>query len=183
LDHMENTRKRKISGQLNGRKVNFTRNRHVKLGAEWIEVEVTAAMDEAAANKIWHCGQPLVSFTTSHGLVTVQVKPALNGYNLSWRGLSVEAHVYTAREAELARLMPVKKKPDTSKRLLCPMPGLVISVHVSEGQPIKAGDTLAVVEAMKMQNILRAERDSVVKKVNAKAGESLGVDFVIMEFE
>jgi propionyl-CoA carboxylase alpha chain len=182
LDHTENNRKRKISGQLNGRAVSFSRSRHVRLGPTWIEVEVSDAMDVAVANSIWRTGQPIVTFATSTGPMTVQVKPALNGYTLIWRGVSVEAHVYTAREAELARLMPEKKKPDTSKKLLCPMPGLVVSINVIAGQAIKAGDALAIVEAMKMQNVLRAERDVTVKKINAKAGDSLGVDFVIMEF-
>ena len=96
--------------------------------------------------------------------------------------MALEAHVYTPREAELARLMPEKKIADTSKKLLCPMPGLVVSLAVYEGQDVKAGDTLAIVEAMKMQNVLRAERDVSIKKINAKAGDSLGVDAVIMEF-
>ncbi len=182
LDHIENTRKRKITGQLNGRKVTFTRQRHVRLGSDWSEVEVSEAMDIAAANTIWRTGQPLVSFETSNGPMTVQVKPALNGYTLSWRGIAIEAHVYTAKEAELARLMPETTTADTSKKLLCPMPGLVVSIHVIEGQFVKSGDTLAVVEAMKMQNVLRAERDVTIQKINAKAGDSLGVDFVIMEF-
>ncbi|MBM3521239.1 MAG: biotin/lipoyl-binding protein, partial [Alphaproteobacteria bacterium] len=87
------------------------------------------------------------------------------------------------REAELARLMPAKKAADTSKKLLCPMPGLVISIAVSEGQEVKAGEPLAIVEAMKMENILRAERDAKVKKVRAAKGDSLAVDAVILEFE
>ena len=78
--------------------------------------------------------------------------------------------------------MPVKVPPDTSKLLLCPMPGLVVSIAVNEGQEVKAGETLAVVEAMKMENVLRAERDLTVAKLNAKAGDSLAVDAVIMEF-
>ena len=96
--------------------------------------------------------------------------------------MSVDAHVYTIREAELVRLMPERKIPDTSKKLLCPMPGLVVALHVEEGAEVKAGDALAIVEAMKMENILRAERDGVVKKINAKTGDSLSVDAVIMEF-
>jgi propionyl-CoA carboxylase alpha chain len=78
--------------------------------------------------------------------------------------------------------MPEKVAADTSKLLLCPMPGLVKAIHVSVGQEVKAGDTLAVVEAMKMENVLRAERDGAVKKVNAKAGDSLAVDAIILEF-
>jgi propionyl-CoA carboxylase alpha chain len=178
LDHIENSRKRKITGQLNGRKVMFDRMRHVRVGTEWIELEVTAALDELAQAATWRTGEPLVTM----GQMTFQVQAIANGYRLSWRGVTVDVHVFTPREAELARLMPEKKIADTSKKLLCPMPGLVVSVAVVEGQAVKAGDTLAVVEAMKMQNVLRAERDVTIKTVNAKAGESLGVDAVIMEF-
>ena len=78
--------------------------------------------------------------------------------------------------------MPPKKAADSSKAVRCPMPGLVVSISVSEGQEVKAGETLAVVEAMKMENVLRAERDGVVKAINAKPGDSLAVDAVIMEF-
>jgi propionyl-CoA carboxylase alpha chain len=96
--------------------------------------------------------------------------------------VTVDAHVYTLREAELVKLMPEKVAPNTSKKLLCPMPGLVVALHVGEGAEVKAGDALAIVEAMKMENILRAERDGTVKKINVKAGDSLSVDAVIMEF-
>jgi propionyl-CoA carboxylase alpha chain len=78
--------------------------------------------------------------------------------------------------------MPVKKVTDSGKAVRCPMPGLVIAVAVAEGQEVKAGETLAVVEAMKMENVLRAERDGVVKTIKAKPGDSLAVDAVIMEF-
>ncbi|MEQ9529411.1 MAG: DUF2118 domain-containing protein, partial [Parvibaculaceae bacterium] len=77
---------------------------------------------------------------------------------------------------------PEKVAPDTSKMLLCPMPGLVKAIHVKEGQEVKAGEALAVVEAMKMENILRAEFDCTVEKVNAEPGDSLAVDAVIMEY-
>jgi lipopolysaccharide transport protein LptA len=99
-----------------------------------------------------------------------------------YRGVVLEAHVYTEREAELARLMPEKVAADTSKKLLCPMPGLVIAIQAVVGQEVKAGEPLAIVEAMKMENILRAERDVTIKAVNAKKGDSLQVDAVIMEF-
>jgi propionyl-CoA carboxylase alpha chain len=78
--------------------------------------------------------------------------------------------------------MPAKQLADSTKAVRCPMPGLVLSVAVAEGQEVKAGEPLAVVEAMKMENVLRAERDGTVKKVNAKAGDSLTVDAVIIEF-
>jgi propionyl-CoA carboxylase alpha chain len=84
--------------------------------------------------------------------------------------------------AKLASAMPKKAPPDTSKMLLCPMPGLVVSVNVHVGQDVKAGEALAVVEAMKMENVLTAERDATVKKINAKKGDSLALDDVILEF-
>ncbi len=114
--------------------------------------------------------------------IAVQVRPIPNGLTLSYRGIQAPTYVYTQREAELAALMPIKVPADMSKFLLCPMPGLVKAVNVTEGQDVKAGDNLAVVEAMKMENILKAERDGKVKKVAAKPGDSLAVDAVIIEF-
>ena len=130
----------------------------------------------------WWPGQPVFHGTVASRTVAVQVRPIANGVNLSYRGIQAPGYVYTLREAELAALMPEKVAADMSKYLLCPMPGLVKSIAVAEGQDVKAGDALAVVEAMKMENILKAERDGKVKKVNAKAGDSLAVDAVILEF-
>jgi propionyl-CoA carboxylase alpha chain len=178
LDHVENTRKRAISGQMNGRTVPFENTRYVNLGRHWIKQEVTAEIVNAAQSCDWLPGDALVSIDG----MKVQVRSILNGYRLSWRGVTADVSVYTTREAELAKLMPEKKVADTSKALHCPMPGLVVSLAVKEGQDVKAGEPLAIVEAMKMQNILRAERDVTVKKLNAKPGDSLGVDAVIMEF-
>ena len=93
-----------------------------------------------------------------------------------------EQRLELGREAGLVALMPEKAAADTSKFLLCPMPGLVKAIHVGEGQDVEAGDALAVVEAMKMENILRAERNGKVKMVNAKPGDSLAVDAIILEF-
>jgi len=90
--------------------------------------------------------------------------------------------VYTGHEAMAARLMPEKVLSDTGKKVLCPMPGLVRSIAVTEGQEVKAGETIALVEAMKMENVLRAERDGTIRKIHAKPGESLAVDAVILEF-
>jgi len=97
-------------------------------------------------------------------------------------GIAMRARAMLPGTAALDRLMPVKLPPDTSKLLLCPMPGMVVSIAVTEGQEVKAGETLAVVEAMKMENVLRADRDLTVSRINAKPGESLAVDAVIMEF-
>ena len=112
----------------------------------------------------------------------MQVRAIPNGFTLAFRGVEARAYVYTEREANYARLMPAKKVADTAKQVLCPMPGLVVSVAVKEGQEVKAGETVAVVEAMKMENVLRAEIDGTVKKINAKPGDSLAVDAVILEF-
>jgi propionyl-CoA carboxylase alpha chain len=130
----------------------------------------------------WWPGEPVWRGTVDGRPVAVQVKTIPNGVQLAYRGISVKANVYTAREAQLAALMPVKQAADMSRFLLCPMPGLIKAVHVTEGAEVKAGDTLAIVEAMKMENVLRAERDARVKSVKAKAGDSLAVDAVIIEF-
>ena len=114
--------------------------------------------------------------------VAVQIRAVANGFALTYRGVETKAFVFTEREADYARLMPVKKIADTGKQVLCPMPGLVVSIAVKEGQEVKAGETVAVVEAMKMENVLRAEIDGTVKKINAKPGDSLAVDAIILEF-
>ncbi len=130
----------------------------------------------------WAPGDTLWTGSVGDRNVTVQVRTVQGGYRLDWQGFSVIAKVQTPRIAELDALMPEKLPPDTSKMLLCPMPGLVVSIAVAEGQEVKAGEQLAVVEAMKMENVLRAERDCTVSAIKAGVGESLAVDAVIMEF-
>ncbi len=115
--------------------------------------------------------------------MVLKVEPRTEGFRIRYRGADLDVKVRTPRAAELAKLMPEKLPPDTSKMLLCPMPGLIVSVAVEEGQEIQDGQILATVEAMKMENVLRAEKKAIVAKVNAKAGDSLAVDDVIMEFE
>jgi propionyl-CoA carboxylase alpha chain len=105
------------------------------------------------------------------------------GFRIRNRGADMKVHVRTPRQTELAELMPEKMPPDTSKMLLCPMPGLIVGVNVAVGDEVQEGQALCTVEAMKMENILRAEKKAVVTKVNAAAGDSLAVDDVIMEFE
>ncbi|MHB2266129.1 DUF2118 domain-containing protein [Aliihoeflea sp. PC F10.4] len=97
--------------------------------------------------------------------------------------MDLKAHVRTPRVAELARLMPEKLPPDTSKMLLCPMPGVITTISVKEGDEVQDGQALATVEAMKMENVLRAERRGIVKRVAVEAGASLAVDEMILEFE
>ena len=131
----------------------------------------------------WRPGEVKWTGTLDGEPVTVQVKRDGSLTLMERRGVTVKAAVLTRRIGALAELMPVKIPPDTSKLLLCPMPGLVVSIDVAEGEEVKAGQRLAIVEAMKMENILRAERDGVVSVIKAKAGDSLAVDAVIMEFE
>src|SRR5262245_14505842 len=130
----------------------------------------------------WKPGDPVWEGTIDGTPSAVQVRPVANGFDLAYRGVQTRAYVYTEREAAAARVMPVKAAADSGRMVRCPMPGLVVSIAVSEGQEVKAGETLAVVEAMKMENVLRAERDGEVKKVHAKPGDSLAVDAVILEF-
>ncbi|PVB60908.1 acetyl/propionyl/methylcrotonyl-CoA carboxylase subunit alpha [Labrenzia sp. 011] len=148
-------------------------------------VELDVAIGDGPVTTVeadWAPGDPLWSGKVGARPVTVQVRPVTGGYRLDWQGFSVVAKVMTPRVAELDQLMPEMVPPDTSKMLLCPMPGLVVSIAVSEGQEVKAGEQLAVVEAMKMENVLRAERDCTVTAIKAEAGDSLAVDAVIMEF-
>ena len=130
----------------------------------------------------WAPGVPVWQGTLDGHPVAMQVRPIANGFRLAHQGFEVAVQVFTDAEATAARLMPVTTAADTGKKLLCPMPGLVVSIAVSEGQEVKAGETLVVIEAMKMQNVLRAERDGIVKKIHATAGATLAVDALILEF-
>jgi propionyl-CoA carboxylase alpha chain len=114
--------------------------------------------------------------------ISLHVRAILNGFELAYRGTEAKVQVYTEREARYARLMPAKHLSQSEKSIRCPMPGLVVSIAVSEGQDVKAGEMLAVVEAMKMENILRAERDGIIGKIRVNPGDSVAVDAVIMEF-
>jgi propionyl-CoA carboxylase alpha chain len=194
IDHVLGERKRKISGQMAGPAVTRERRRAVRLGETEHQVEVAREGDAIAVTFLdrkgrgsslvsaWKPGDVLWSGTVDGRPVAVHVRPIANGFELAHRGIEAKAFVFTEREAQAARLMPLNKVSDSGKALRCPMPGLVLSIAVAEGQEVKAGETLVVVEAMKMENVLRAERDGVVKKIHARPGDSLAVDAVIMEF-
>ncbi|HVJ43094.1 MAG TPA: acetyl-CoA carboxylase biotin carboxylase subunit [Dongiaceae bacterium] len=130
----------------------------------------------------WQLDEVLFSGRIDGRLVTVQVERDGIGYRMSYAGAQMKVLVLLPRAAELAGHMLEKTPPDMSKYLLSPMPGLLVSLAVKEGQEVKAGQELAVVEAMKMENLLRAERDGKVVSLHAKAGDSLAVDQIIMEF-
>ncbi|MGE4081013.1 MAG: biotin/lipoyl-containing protein, partial [Reyranella sp.] len=165
--------------------------RVVMMSREPVALEVTPAQSgylvtvgerSLAIETFWSPGEPLFHGRIDDQAVAVQVDAVGSGWRLISEGGQVEALVLTPRQAELYALMPVKAAPDTSKFLLSPMPGLLSSIAVSEGQDIKAGEVLAVIEAMKMENVLRAARDGTVKILHAKPGDSLRVDQKIIEF-
>ena len=193
IDHTHNLRKRHISGQLREpEQMRFELKRVVAMGKRRVELEIEPRMIGVAivfadgrkveAHSEWKPGDALWRGTVDGADIAVQARPLLNGYALSHAGVAVDTRVYTRREAQLAALMIEHKGADGSRFLLCPMPGLVKAVAVKVGQEVKAGEQLCIVEAMKMENVLIAERDATVKAILCKEGDSLAVDAVIMEF-
>ncbi|SKA05433.1 acetyl-CoA carboxylase biotin carboxylase subunit [Consotaella salsifontis] len=195
MDHVMQERRRGISGQIfPHRAVEFDNERIAMLGrtpypfAIGRETLEGALIVTAAGGRVYHVesswmpGSPVWRGFIEGQPVVVGVEPLLNGALLSHAGTRIDARVFSPREAELFALMPQKAKGGSSKQLLCPMPGLLRVLSVAEGEEVKIGDPLAVVEAMKMENQLRAEFDGKVAKICAKEGDSLAVDAVILEF-
>ena len=146
----------------------------------------TVAFADGTALRVasdWTPGQPLARVLIDDSLLVMKIAKISGGFRVRLRGADVKCHVRTPRQAELAKLMLEKAPPDTSKLLLCPMPGLIAQIMVAIGDDVQEGQALATVEAMKMENILKAERSGVVKTIAAVVGGSLKVDDVIMEFE
>jgi len=131
----------------------------------------------------WTVGQPLIKAVVGGKELVVKTSGARGGNLLRYRGADVKMIVLTPRRAELAALMPERQPADTSKMLLCPMPGLIVNLNVEVGDEVQDGQALCTVEAMKMENVLRAEKKAIVSKINAAVGDSLAVDEVILEFE
>jgi propionyl-CoA carboxylase alpha chain len=130
----------------------------------------------------WRPGRPQFRAVLDGRPFSVSVKPTADGYVIRHRAAQVRTRVLTPLSSDLASRLPERAPPDTSRQVVSPMPGLVISIEVQPGQEVRSGETLAVIEAMKMQNILRAERDGVVKTVGPKAGDSVAADEVLIEF-
>ncbi len=194
MDNVSNLQRRKISGQVAGRAVVFSSQRVVRVGDEWLSASLELENNKmlqvsidgnevVSVESSWQLGSAIWSGHINGKPVSIQVHRDTNGYKMLYRGVGEKVCVYTQREAELAKLMPVRIPPDTSKQLLCPMPGLIVSVDVAVGDKVEVGQKLAVVEAMKMENVLRAEREGTVSAVHAEQGDSLAVDAIIMEFE
>jgi propionyl-CoA carboxylase alpha chain len=181
-----------IDGQLQGQERRVAEDWVVIMNGEHHPVSILPADggydvsyegNDYAVRSDWQLGQILYSGTVNGSAIAVQVQRHNQTYRLSHDGHRADITILTPREAELVKLMPVKAPPDTSRHLLAPMPGLLVSVAVKPGDEVKAGEELAVLEAMKMENTLRAERDGVIAKINFEPGASLEVDELIMELE
>ena len=193
-DHVMNERARAISGRIQtARAVRFARERTVMLGKNCHDVTLDARHEGLIVRfektghahicgSDWVPGQPVWNGTIDGESVVVKLRPILNGYALGHGGFLADARVYTRREAELAALMPEKKAAGGSNLLRSPMPALVKSIEVAAGQAVKSGEPLCIIEAMKMETVLRTERDVTVTTINVKPGDSIAVDSVIMAF-
>jgi propionyl-CoA carboxylase alpha chain len=159
------------------------RQRTVRVTAEADGLTLQGDTRKARLEDIqWRPGQPLFRGNFDGQDFTATVKPAAEGFIIRHRATTLHVLVLSPRSAELHAKLPPKKAADTSRMVISPMPGLVVSIDVAEGQEVKTGEVVAVIEAMKMQNILRAERDGRIKAVNAKAGDSVAADEVLLEF-
>jgi propionyl-CoA carboxylase alpha chain len=192
MNRVAEIRRARITGRMD--------NHERKVGTDWVvtlqgvSFPVTIAADKAGSDirfadgeqmritSDWTPGQPLARLIVGGEPLVLKVARATGGFRIRTRGADLRVHIRTPRTHDLALLMPVKVPPDTSKYLLCPMPGLVVKINVEEGEEVQEGQALCTVEAMKMENILRAERRATVKKINAAPGASLRVDDIIMEF-
>ena len=185
-------RSSQISGQSEGHEYQVPDKWVVITGAEETPVSMTLTMsgflvsignDDYTVETDWALGEPLFEAEINGQAVTVQVERSGSGYKLFYRGTEINAMVLSPKAAELNRLMLEKVPADLSRFLLSPMPGLLVKLAVKVGDQVKAGEELAVVEAMKMENSLRAINDGIVAKISADAGDSLMVDQAILEFE
>ncbi|MCZ4344753.1 acetyl/propionyl/methylcrotonyl-CoA carboxylase subunit alpha [Devosia neptuniae] len=166
---------------------------HVQLGEQALPVSISPDGDgfvvdaewrSQAARLDWRPGSGLAHVDWSDGRRAVlKVNTTTSGFRIRYRGADLKVLVLAPHVAALLKHMPIKVPPDMSKFLLCPMPGQVVHIDVAEGDVVEDGQTLAIVEAMKMENVLKAEKKARISKVHAVAGEVLAVDQVILEFE
>ncbi|MFQ6547818.1 acetyl-CoA carboxylase biotin carboxylase subunit [Aestuariibius sp. 2305UL40-4] len=193
MNRVAEIRRTRVSGRLG--------NHERKVGTDWVvridghvwPVEIDADREGATVRfedgsdlrvaSDWTPGDTLARVDVDGDLLVLKVDKITGGFRMRSRGADLDVKVLHPRQNALMAHMIEKVPPDTSKMLLCPMPGLIVKVDVGVGDEVQEGQALCTVEAMKMENILRAERTSVVAKINAEAGDSLAVDDVIMEFE
>ena len=193
MNRVAEIRRTRVSGRMD--------NHERKVGNEWVvdvagnavALTIDADKEGSTINFVdgsslrvtsnWTPGDQLANLTVGDAPLVLKVGKVPGGFRIRTRGADLKVSVRSPRQAQLATHMIEKTPPDTSKMLLCPMPGLIVKVDVEVGDEVQEGQALCSVEAMKMENILRAEKKGVVAKVNAAAGDSLAVDEVIMEFE
>lgn len=193
MNRVAEIRRTKVSGRLD--------NHERKVGDDWVvtlqgtsfRVKIDAdpkgsdvVFEDGVSLRVsgdWTPGKTLADMTVNGETLVMKIGKISGGFRVRSRGADLKVHVRTPRQAELAGWMIEKLPPDTSRLLLCPMPGMIVKVDVAEGEEVQEGQALCIVEAMKMENILRAEKKCTISKINVSAGESLSVDDVIMEFE
>ena len=192
MNRVAEIRRTKVSGRMD--------NHERRVGDDWVvQIDgkvfpVFVSADTAGANVKfedgtsirvsgdWQPGKKLANMSANDNKLIIKIGKLTGGFRMRTRGADLRVLVRTPRQAELSKYMREKIPPDTSKLLLCPMPGLIVKIDVEVGQEVQEGQPLCTVEAMKMENILRAERTGIVAKINSNVGDSLAVDDVILEF-
>ena len=192
MNRVAEIRRTKVSGRMD--------NHERRVGDDWVvQIDgkvfpVFVSADTAGANVKfedgtsirvsgdWQPGKKLANMSANDNKLIIKIGKLTGGFRMRTRGADLRVLVRTPRQAELSKYMREKIPPDTSKLLLCPMPGLIVKIDVEVGQEVQEGQPLCTVEAMKMENILRAERQGLVAKINSNVGDSLAVDDVILEF-
>jgi propionyl-CoA carboxylase alpha subunit len=183
----------RVSGRIDNHERKVGENWVVKVQKTRFDVSIdadhkgsTITFSDGSEHRVtsdWVPGQQLAKFMIDGTPLVLKVAPISAGYQVRYRGSDLNVVIHTPRRAELAEFMLEKQPADTSKMLLCPMPGLIVNMNVAVGDEVQEGQALCTVEAMKMENVLRAEKSGVVSKINAEVGDSQAVDAVIMEFE
>jgi propionyl-CoA carboxylase alpha chain len=192
MNRVAEIRRTKVSGRMD--------NHERRVGDDWVvQIDgkvfpVSVSADTAGANVMfedgksirvcgdWQPGKKIANMSANDNKLVIKIGKLTGGFRMRTRGADLRVLVRTPRQAELSKYMREKVPPDTSKLLLCPMPGLIVKIDVELGQEVQEGQPLCTVEAMKMENILRAERTGIVAKINSNVGDSLAVDDVILEF-
>jgi propionyl-CoA carboxylase alpha chain len=193
LNMIAQLRRTRISGTIRNHKRKVGKKWVIVIGDRQFPVRLKKLRNEGATVKVgdrkyeveteWRPGDMLARVCIDEEVLSLKVASTHTGFRTRWRGADMDVKVLTPKEAEYLAIMPEKEVADTSNMLLCPMPGLIVSIHVSQGDEVQEGQALATVEAMKMENILRAEKKCKVAKINVGAGDNLALDEVIMEFE
>ncbi|MBL6839925.1 acetyl/propionyl/methylcrotonyl-CoA carboxylase subunit alpha [Paracoccaceae bacterium] len=193
MNRVAEIRRTKISGRMD--------NHERRVGDDWVVqisgkvFSVNVSADTNGANVIfedktsiritgdWFPGKKIANMNANDNKLVIKTSKLTGGFRMRTRGADLKVLVRSPRQAELSEYMQEKLPPDTSKMLLCPMPGLIVKIDVKAGQEVQEGQPLCTVEAMKMENILRAERTGTIAKINSNVGDSLAVDDVILEFD